>query len=157
MGEMFRAVTGTDYVHVPYNGTAPAIQDTMVGRTQFTFQSAPAMMSMIKSGKIRPIAVVGTRRIPWAENLPLVKDTIPDFEYMGGYMMYAPTGTPAEIVQRVNRDVERGLKAPLIAQRLFELGPVTDGGGSPQVLLDYQRAELKRWERLSKAINLQPE
>jgi hypothetical protein len=58
---------------------------------------------------------------------------------------------------RVNRDVERGLKSPVIAQKLYELGPVTDGGGTPQALLDFQRAEYKRWEKLSKAIRLQPE
>ena len=157
MTEYFRVLTGTKFTHVPYNGAAAGLQDTMVGRTQVTFQSATATTPHAKAGKLRPIAVTSSKPVPGMENVPSLKSTFPDFEYVGWYMLYAPSGTPADIVQRVNRDVERVLKEPDVARKLFELGPVVEGVGTPESLRQFHREEHARWAKLVKATGIEPQ
>jgi tripartite-type tricarboxylate transporter receptor subunit TctC len=157
MGEYLMVLTGARFTHVPYNGAAAGIQDTVVGRTQMTFQSATASTPFIKSGKLKAIAVTSSRPVPGIESVPTLKTLYPDFEYVGWYMLYAPAGAPAEIVQRVNRDVDRVLKEPEVAQKLFELGPVVEGVGTSESLRQFHKEEHERWARLVKATGIQPE
>ena len=95
--------------------------------------------------------------MPGLENVPSLKATYPNFEYVGWYMLYAPTGTAADIVQRVNRDVDRVLRDPEVAQKLFELGPVVEEVGTPDSLRQFHKEEHERWARLVKATGIQPE
>jgi len=157
LGEYFRAVSGAGFTHVPYNGAAAGIQDTVVGRTQMTFQAVTAATPFIKSGKLKAIAVTSGRPVPGMESVPPMKTFYPDFEYVGWYMLYAPAGTAAEIVQRVNRDMDHVLKEPEVVKKLFELGPVVEGVGTPQSLRQFHREEHERWARLVKATGIQPE
>ena len=157
MGEYFKVVAGVKFEHVPYNGAAAGIQDTIVGRTQMTLQSATAASPFIKAGKLRAIAVTSSRPVPGMDNVPPLKASYPNFEYVGWYMLYAPAGTAADIVQRVNRDVDRVLKDPEVSQKLFELGPVVEEVGTPESLRQFHREEHERWARLVKATGIQPE
>ena len=157
MGEYFKVLVGAQFEHVPYNGAAAGIQDTIVGRTQMTLQSATAASPFVKAGKLRAIAVTSSRAVPGLDNVPTLKATYSNFEYVGWYMLYAPTGTPADIVQRVNRDVDRVLKDPEVAQKLFELGPVVEDVGTPESLRQFHKEEHERWARLVKATGIQPE
>jgi tripartite-type tricarboxylate transporter receptor subunit TctC len=157
MTEYFMAVTGTKMVHVPHNGAAAGLTATIAGQTQVTMQSATATTPHAKAGKLRPIAVTSGSVVPGFESVPPLKQTYPDFEYVGWYMLYAPTGTPAPIVQRVNRDLDRIMKEPETAKKLEDLGPVLEGAGTPESLRQFHREENVRWARLVKAINLQPE
>lgn len=157
MGEMFNALGGVKSVHVPYNGTTPAMQDTVAGRTHFSFQSAAPTLPFIRGGKLRALAITMSKPMPGMENLPTMKETFPEFEYMGWYMLYAPAGTPADIVQRVNRDIDKMLKDKAFAEKLLTLGPVVEEAGSPEFLREFHRAEHQRWRSLVKLTGLQPE
>ena len=157
MGEYFKVLAGAQFEHVPYNGAAAGIQDTIVGRTQMTLQSATSVSPFVKAGKLRAIAVTSSRPVPGMDNIPMLKATYPNFEYVGWYLLYAPTGTAADIVQRVNRDVDRVLRDPEVAQKLFELGPVVEDVGTPESLRQFHKEEHERWARLVKATGIQPE
>ena len=157
MAEYFKVLAGTKFEHVPYNGAAAGIQDTIIGRTQVSFQSATSVSPFVRSGKLRAIAVTSSRPVPGMDNVPPLKTTYPNFEYVGWYMLYAPAGTAADIVQRVNRDVDRVLRDPEVAKKLFELGPVVEDVGTPESLRQFHKEEHERWARLVKATGIQPE
>ena len=157
MVEYLKALTGTRYEHVFYNGAAAGIQDTMVGRTQATFQSATASSPQVRAGKLRAIAVTGAGPIPGLDGVPALKSTYPEFEYSGWYMLYAPVGTPADIIRRVNQDLGKVVRDPEVAKRLFELGPIVDDTGTPESLRQFHKEEHGRWARLVKATGFQPE
>ena len=158
LGEMINVMGGIDVVHVPYQGSVQALSETVAGRTQYTFNSAPPVAPFVKSGKLRAIAVTGSERMPGMMDVPALKETIPGFEYQGWYMIYAPTGTPADILQRVNRDVGQVMKDPQIEEKLTGFGSVVEKTpGTPKELQDFLRAEEDRWGRAVKAAKIQPE
>ena len=158
LGEMLNVFGGIDVVHVPYNGTQPAMQDTVVGRTQYTFTSTPAIPPFVKAGKIRAIAVSSAERVPGLEDVPAIRETFPGFEYVGWYMVYAPTGVAGDVIARVNRDVGQVMKDPEVAQRIAGFGSVVEKGpGTPAELNEFLRLEGERWARAVKAAKIQPE
>mgnify|MGYP003337526235 CR=1 FL=1 len=157
MTEYFMALTGTQMIHTPYNGAAAGLTAAIAGQSQVAMQSATATSPHAKAGKLRPIAVTSGSVVPGFENVPPLKNTYPDFEYVGWYMLYAPAGTPADIVARVNRDMDRVMKEPDTAKKLSDLGPVLEGAGTPESLARFTRQEHANWARLTKAINFQPE
>lgn len=97
------------------------------------------------------------KRVRGLEDVPTLAETYPGFEYVGWFALLAPTGTPAAIVQRANRDMDKVLTDPEIAKRLYDLGMVNEGAGTPDSLNDFLRAERERWAKLVKEIGLQPE
>jgi tripartite-type tricarboxylate transporter receptor subunit TctC len=157
MAEYFMALTGTRMTHVPYNGAAAGLTATIAGQAQVTMQSATATTPHARAGKLRPIVVTSGNPVPGFENVPPLKNTFGNFEYVGWYMLYAPTGTPDAIVQRVNRDLDRVMKEPETAKKLSDLGPILEGAGTPESLRAFHRQEHENWARLTKAINFQPE
>jgi tripartite-type tricarboxylate transporter receptor subunit TctC len=157
MSQMLNKTAGTGLLQVPYNGVSPAIQDTIAGRTQVVLVSSAAMLPFLKRGDLRPLAVSAARRVRGLEDVPTLSETYPGFEYVGWFALLAPTGTPAAVIQRVNRDMDKVLADPDIAQRLFDFGLVNEGAGTPESLNDFLRAERERWSKLVKEIGLQPE
>jgi tripartite-type tricarboxylate transporter receptor subunit TctC len=157
MSQMLNQTAGIRMLQVPYNGVAPAIQDTIAGRTQVLLVSSAAMLPFIKRGDLRPLAVSAGKRVRGLEDVPTFSETYPGFEYVGWFALLAPTGTPAAVIQRANRDVDKVLTDPEVAQRLFDLGLVNEGAGTPESLNDFLRAERERWAKLAKDIGLQPE
>jgi tripartite-type tricarboxylate transporter receptor subunit TctC len=157
MAEYFMALSGTKMVHVPYSGAAAGLTAAMAGQAEVTMQSATATTPHARAGKLRPIAVTSGNPVPGFENIPTLKSTYPEFDYSGWYMLYAPAGTPADIVARVNRDFDRVMKEPEVAKKLTDLGPVLEGAGTPESLARFTRQELASYARLTKAINFQPE
>ena len=158
LGEMVNVLGGVNVVHVPYQGSVQALSETVAGRTQYTFNSAPPVAPFVKSGKLRAIGVTGPERLAGMMDVPAVKETFPGFEYSGWYMIYAPTGTPADIVQRVNRDVGQVMKDPQIGEKLSGFGSVVEKTpGTPKELNDFLRAEEDRWGRAVKAAKIDPE
>jgi tripartite-type tricarboxylate transporter receptor subunit TctC len=144
-------------LQVAYNGVVPALQDTVAGRTQVVLVSSAAMAPFIKRGDLRPLAVTSGRRVTGLESVPTLAETYPGFEYVGWFALFAPTGTPADVVQRVNRDVNRVLADAEFGKRLLDLGAINEGPGTPEQLADFLKAERARWSKLVKDINLQPE
>ena len=154
---MLNQTAGMRMLQVPYNGVSPAIQDTIAGRTQVVLVSSAAMLPFLKRGDLRPLAVSAGKRVRGLEDVPTLAETYPGFEYVGWFALLAPTGTPANIIQRANRDVDKVLTDPDVAQRLYDLGLVNEGAGTPEQLADFLRAERERWAKLVKDIGLQPE
>ncbi len=157
MSQMLNTTAGTRFLQVPYTGVAPAIQDTIAGRTQVVLVSSAALLPFLKRGELRALAVSAGKRVRGLENVPALVETYPGFEYVGWFALLAPTGTPAGIVQRVNREMDRVLADPEIAQRLYDFGLVNEGAGTPEALNEFLRAERSRWTKLVKEIGLQPE
>jgi len=148
---------GMQLLQVPYNGVSPAIQDTIAGRTQVVLVSSAAMLPFLKRGDLRPLAVSAGKRVRGLEDVPTLAETYPGLEYVGWFALLAPTGTPPAIIQRANRDMDKVLTDPEVAQRLFDLGLVNEGAGTPESLNEFLRAERERWAKLVKEIGLQPE
>jgi tripartite-type tricarboxylate transporter receptor subunit TctC len=148
---------GMQLLQVPYNGVSPAIQDTIAGRTQVVLVSSAAMLPFLKRGDLRPLAVSAGKRVRGLEDVPTLAESYPGLEYVGWFALLAPTGTPANVIQRVNRDMDKVLTDPEVAQRLFDLGLVNEGAGTPESLNEFLRAERERWAKLVKEIGLQPE
>jgi tripartite-type tricarboxylate transporter receptor subunit TctC len=157
MSQALNLATGMRLLQVPYNGVAPALQDTVAGRTQVVLVSSAAMSPFLKRGDLRPLAVTAGRRVPGLENVPTLAEFYPGFEYVGWFALVAPTGTAADIVQRVNRDVNRVLADAEVAQRLRDLGAIHEGPGTPQDAAQFFKDERVRWAKLVKDIGLQPE
>jgi tripartite-type tricarboxylate transporter receptor subunit TctC len=104
-GELFKQMTGTDLLHVPYKGSGPAVTDTLAGTTQVMFPSLVAASGHIKSGKLRGLAVTGKKRSPLFPDLPTIAESgVAGFEVVQWYGLFAPAKTPKEIVEKLNRD-----------------------------------------------------
>lgn len=157
MSQMLNKTAGIGLLQVPYTGVAPAIQDTIAGRTQVVLVSSAALLPFLKRGDLRPLAVSAGKRVRGLEDVPTLAETYPGFEYVGWFALVAPAGTPAAVVQRVNRDMERVLTDAEIAKRLYDLGLVNEGAGTPESLSEFLRGERLRWAKLVSDIGLQPE
>ena len=157
MSQLLNVATGMNLLQVPYNGVAPALQDTVVGRTQVVLVSSAAMNPYLKRGDLRPIAVTAGRRVAGLESVPTMAESYPGFEYVGWFALVAPAGTPDAIVRKVNADVNTVLGRPDVLSRLLELGAINEGPGSPEQLAQFLKDERVRWAKLVKDINLQPE
>ena len=121
-GELFKMMAGVDIVHVPYRGGAPAMVDLIGGRVQVMFDNVPTSMEFIKSGKIRPLAVTSAERSEALPDLPVVADYVPGYEASAWYGLSAPKGTPPEIVEKLNREVNVLLAEGAVKARLAEFG-----------------------------------
>jgi tripartite-type tricarboxylate transporter receptor subunit TctC len=157
MSQLLNVATGMHLLQVPYNGVAPALQDTVAGRTQVVLVSSAAMSPFIKRGDLRPIAVTSAKRVNGLESVPTMAESYPGFEYVGWFALVAPAGTPEAIVRKVNTDVNAVLAKDEIQKRLLELGAINEGPGSPEQLAQFLKDERVRWAKLVKDINLQPE
>src|SRR5215467_13614903 len=157
MSQLLNVATGMNLLQVPYNGVAPALQDTVVGRTQVVLVSSAAMSPYLKRGDLRPIAVTSATRVSGLESVPTMAESYPGFEYVGWFALVAPAGTPEPIVRKVNADVNAVLARDDVQKRLLELGAINEGPGTPEQLAQFLKDERVRWAKLVKDINLQPE
>ena len=157
MGQMLNLTAGTKLLQVPYVGQPPAVQDTIGGRTQVVLVSSAVITPYLKRGDLRPIAVSAAKRVPGLEQVPALSETLPGFQYVGWYVLLAPAGTPARIVQRVNRDVDRVLAEADVVRRLREMGQVTEGAGTLESVATFIGAERARWSKTVRDVGLQPE
>src|SRR6266852_1506228 len=157
MAAWLNKISGMTILTVPYAAMPLGIQDTVTGRTQVTILAIPAAAPRIRSAELRPLAASFAQRVPGYENVPAIAETYPGFELVGWFLMVAPAGTPAQIVQRVNREMDRILKDPETAQRLRGLGFFTEGAETPEAVGEAVRADGEKWGRIVKEIGIQPE
>jgi len=157
MAAMFGATAGLQLVQVPYSGVTPGIQDTIAGRTQLTVQAVAAMSTYLKRDALRPIAVTSAKRVPGLEQVPALAETYPGFQFVGWHAIVAPAGTPAAIIERFNRDLDRVLREPATVKRLYDLGIIDNGAGTPGQLADFLAAEHARWGQLARDLKVVPE
>jgi len=157
MSQMLNKTAGIRLSQVAFTSALAAVQDTLAGRTRVVLVSSAALLPFLKRGDLRALAVSAGKRVRGLEEVPTLAETYPGFEYVGWFALLAPAGTPAYAVQRMNREMDRVLADPEIARRLFDLGLVNEGAGTPESLNDFLRAERERWARLVKEIGLQPD
>jgi tripartite-type tricarboxylate transporter receptor subunit TctC len=120
--ELFKMMAGIDMIHVPYRGGAPAMTDLMGGQIQVVFNPVPESMEHIKAGKLRPLAVTGATRSEALPDVPTVADFVPGFEASALQGIGAPKDTPAEIVEKLNKEINAGLADPKLKARFADLG-----------------------------------
>ncbi len=157
MAAWLNKIAGTNILTVPYAGMPLGIQDTLAGRTQVIILAIPAAAPRIRSGELRPLAASFAKRVPGYENVPAIAETYPGFELVGWFLIVAPAGTPAEVVQRVNREMDKILKDPETVRRLRDLGFFTEGAETPDAVAGTIRSDREKWERIVKEIGIQPE
>ena len=148
---------GMNILQVPYATMPQGIQDTVAGRTQVVILAIPVAAPQLKQGALRALAFTSATRAPGYENVPLVAETFPGFDFVGWFAFVAPTGTPQDVIRRINRDMDSVLKDPEVVQRLRGMGIFTDGADTPEGTGAFIRAELATWGKVVKEIGLQPE
>jgi tripartite-type tricarboxylate transporter receptor subunit TctC len=121
-GELFKMMTGINMVHVPYRGGAPALIDMISGQVQVMFDNLPTSIAFIRAGKLRPLAVTTTTRSELLPDLPTVADFVPGYEASAWYGVGVPKGTPHEIINKLNKEINAILADPKVKVRLAELG-----------------------------------
>jgi len=154
--EFFKMKTGVDMVHVPYHGGAPAITDLMAGQVQLYFSPLPESVAVIKAGKVRALAVTTATRVDAFPDIPTVGESVPGFEASTWQGIGAPTGTPAEIVTKLNGEINAALADPGIKEKLANLGSLP----SPMSPGDFKAfivAETAKWAGVIKAANIKAE
>ena len=152
-GELFKSLAGVDIVHVPYKGTAPGMTDLIAGRVQLAFSSIPTVLAHVQSGRLKMLGTGGTKRSPALPDVPPIADTLPGFELVTWYAVFAPAGTPPAIVNRLNSEIALVLKDADIQKRFGEQG-LESVVMTPQELTRYTETDLSRWTRLIKEANI---
>jgi len=155
-GELLRQKTGVDIQHVPYRGGGAAVNDLLGGHIGMAFLSLSAAVPHINSGKIRIVAMVEKTRYAALPDVPTIGETVPGFEMSSWIGLFAPAGTPAEIIARLNAGVARILTAPNVKEKLANLGLVVVAG-KPEELADVVKTGLQVRGELVKAAGIQPE
>jgi len=150
-GELFKVMTGVDMVHVPYKGSAPALNDLISGQVQLMFDNMPSALPQVKGGTLKALAVTSATRSPAMPDLPTVAEAgVPGFEASSWFGIFAPAGTPKEIVDKLQAEIARILKTPEMAERLAQQGAAPVGNTSAEFTA-YTQAEFKKWADVVKA------
>ena len=154
--ELFKMMTGVNMVHVPYRGEAAALTDLLGGQVQVMFATMPASIEYIKAGKLRSLAVTAATRLDALPNVPTVGDFLPGYEVSAWQGVGAPKNTPAEIIAKLNNEINTGLADPKLKVRLADLGG-TVIAGSPADFGKLIAGETEKWGKVIRAANIKPE
>jgi len=152
-GEMFKVMTGVDMTHVPYRGNAPAVTDLLGGQVQVMFDSMPNSIEYIRAGTLRALAVTTATRSEALPDLPTVGDFVPGYEASTWYGLSAPKNTPADIIDKLNKEINTALADPRMKARLADLGG-TVLVGSPADFGKLVADETKKWGKVIRAANI---
>ena len=155
-GELFKTMTGVDMLLVPYRGVAPALTDLLGGQVQVMFTSMPSVIEYIRAGKLRALAVSTATRSHALPDIPTVGEFLPGYEGGIWYGLGAPKATPAEIVNKLNKEVNAALDDPKMKARLADLGG-TPLPGSPVQFGKLIAEETEKWGKVIRAANIKPE
>jgi tripartite-type tricarboxylate transporter receptor subunit TctC len=155
-GELFKMMTGINMQHVPYRGSAPALQDLLTNRVQVIFDNLPGSVEHIKAGTLRALGVTAGRRAAIIPDVPTIGETVPGYEAVVWYGIVAPKGTPPDIVDTLNTALNAVLADPKLKARLAELG----GEPMPMMPAEFGKfiaAEAEKWGKVVRAANLKAE
>jgi tripartite-type tricarboxylate transporter receptor subunit TctC len=146
--ELFKSLTGTDILHIPYKGSGQALPDLISGRVSMMFENAPGAVPYIRAGKLRALAVTGLKRAAALPELPTVAESgVPGYESLSWSGLAAPAGTPREIVRKINGETATILASSDMRAKLAEQGAEAVGG-PPELFAEHVRAEREKWTRL---------
>jgi tripartite-type tricarboxylate transporter receptor subunit TctC len=155
-GELFKAMTGLNLVHVPYRGSTPAVTDMLAGQVQLMFDVTPTALPQVKAGKLRPLAVTTKERLAALPDIPSLSDFLPGYEAEGWLGMGAPTGTPADVIATLNKQVNAALADSTIKEHLTAIGVVVRGG-SPADFGNFIASETAKWGKVIKDAGIKPD
>jgi tripartite-type tricarboxylate transporter receptor subunit TctC len=148
-GELFKSMTGTYIVHIPYRGTALVIPDMVSGQIQMLFDNVASALPHIRDGRVKALGVTSLKRSPLLPNVPTVADTVPGFESSTWFGVFGPKNMPAEATQRLNTEIGAILRTPEFQERLRTLG-YDAAGGSPADFAKVVASDTAKWAQLIK-------
>ena len=151
--EMFQLMADVKVQHVPYRGSAPALQDLVAGNVDMMFDNLGVSLSLVKGGQLKLLAVATPKRMAALPDVPTMAETIPGFESAAWFAVVAPPKTPQAIVTKINADINEALRDPEIRKRLDGLSAEVMGG-TLQATAAYFREEIERWNKVIKAANI---
>jgi tripartite-type tricarboxylate transporter receptor subunit TctC len=154
-GELFKMKTGINMQHVPYRGNGPALTDLLGGQVQIMFDTMPAAIGYVRAGKLRALAVTTATRSEVLPDIPTVGEYVPGYEASSLYGVAAPRNTPAEIVDKLNREINAALNDPAMKTRLADLGGIVLAG-SPADFARLIAAETEKWGKVVKLSGAKP-
>ena len=154
--ELFKMMAGVDMVHVPYRGVAPALTDLLGGQVQVVFANPASSIEYIRAGKLRALAVTTATRSEALPDIPTVGEFVPGYEASSWFGLGAPKNTPAEIIDKLNKEINAALADPKIKARLADLGG-TVLGGSPADFGKLIADETEKWGKVIRAANIKPQ
>jgi tripartite-type tricarboxylate transporter receptor subunit TctC len=155
-GELFQTMTGIRMVHVPYRGEAPALTDMIAGQVQVMWPTLTGALPHIRSGALRLLAVGGKNRSEFVPDAPTIGETVPGYEANSWCGVGVPRGTPAEIIVRLNREINAGLADPATRARLATVA-TTPIFHTPESFGAYMASEVVKWGKVIKASGARPE
>ncbi len=150
-GELFKVMAGVQMAHIPYKGSAPALQDLIAGQVQLMFDNLPPSLPQIKGGKLRALAVTSAVRAPALPDVPTVAEAgLPGFEASSWFGILAPAGTPPDVIAKLNTEIAKWLASPEAKEKMLALG-ANAAGGTPEDFAKHIAAETAKWQRVVKA------
>jgi len=155
-GELFKAMTGIDMLHVPYRGSSIVYPDLMTGKVQALFDNLPGALELIRSGQLKALGVTVAERWPTLPEVPAIAETVPGYEASVWYGISAPRGTPPEAVEALSRSVAKGLADPRVQARLADLGGIPMPMGS-DAFGRFIADETAKWSKVVKFANISVE
>ena len=147
-GELFKLMTGTNMVHVPYKGSAPALNDLIAGSVDLTIDNMSTVWPMVKQGQLRALGVAGLRRVPTAPDVPTIAETVPGFEVTSWVGVVAPADTPAAIVDKISKSFAQAVNDPAISKKLEELGAEA-ASDTPAEFKHFMQADRVKWKKVA--------
>jgi tripartite-type tricarboxylate transporter receptor subunit TctC len=149
-GELFKKMTGVDMIHIPYKGSAPAVTDLVGGQVQLMFDNIPSSLPQVRAGKLRALAVTGPRRSPVLPDLPTLSEAgLPGFSITSWFALFAPAGTPAKILIRLNKEAGKAIALKELRQQWMDQG-IEPAGGTAEQFAAFRRIEASRWEKIAR-------
>jgi tripartite-type tricarboxylate transporter receptor subunit TctC len=155
-GELFNMMVGLKMAHVPYRGEAPAVTDLLGGQVQVIFSTPGSVINFIKSGTLWALAVTSAKRMEVLPDVPALAESVPSYDAVSWAGIGAPAGTPAEIIDKLNRETNAALADPALKGKLAEFGAIVMTG-SPADFAKFIAAEIEKWGKVVKSANLKPE
>ena len=156
-GVLFARLAGIDIRHVPYRGGGPALTDLIAARVDCMFNTAGTLLTAIRAGQVRGLAVTSKKRFATATELPTIAESgVPDLDVTSWYALYMPANSPSPLVQKVSHDASEVLSEPAVKAKYEQLG-ILSGGSTPAELADRGRSEAKLWRSVMATAGIQPE
>ncbi|WP_371348821.1 Bug family tripartite tricarboxylate transporter substrate binding protein [Ancylobacter sp. IITR112] len=153
-GELFKSMADVDMQHIPYQGAGPALVDVLSGQVPIMFDNLPSSTSHIKSGKLRALGVTTAKRAPSFPDLPAIAEAVPGYETYTWNAVFAPAGTPPEVVAKLNAAANAALADPKVQARLADFSAVSVGS-TPEELGEHVKKEIAKWAPIVKASGAQ--
>jgi tripartite-type tricarboxylate transporter receptor subunit TctC len=156
-GVLFARLAGIDIRHVPYRGGGPALTDLIAARVDCMFNTAGTLLTAIRAGQVRGLAVTSKKRFATVSELPTIAESgVPDLDVTSWYALYMPANSPSPLVQKVSHDASEVLSEPAVKAKYEQLG-ILSGGSTPAELADRGRSEAKLWRSVMATAGIQPE